>query len=197
MSDTLITLAKKVRNTVNRQSSAFIRVWNSSESAYEFRNMGRITDGSVESEPVASDADQDGRESSQLFTFTVQFMMMQASSEEIEMLEDLALPEDETNYPNGHTIYFSGDKLLTSDLNASLTNDLPDYTILGDTGSDPSDPNGICFVNVLLKPSLSFNLDGETSMIGLEFTGRTSTKAFNGFDDNTQEDGNHIVISPE
>jgi hypothetical protein len=159
--------------------------------------MGRFSDASFTAEPITSDADQDGRESTQLFNITVQLSLMQGSNAEIEMIPDLSLPEDETNYPNGHTIYFSGDnQLSTSDLNSALTNDLPDFTTLGDPSDDPYDPQGMCFVNVLLKPSLEANLAGEVTMISLEFTGRVSTRVFEGFNDNTQSDGNHIVISP-
>ena len=194
----LTDLAKKVRNTKNRQSQAFLRVWHSGSSAYEFENMGRITDSSFNAEPVASDMDQDGRESSQLFDITVSITMMQASNEELSLLEELALPTDSTNYANGHSIYFSGDnQLSTSELNNNLnTNDHPDYTVLGDTSSSPSDPNGIYFRNVLLKPSAEVNLSGETSLIPFEFTGRLPLSAFSGFDDNSLEDGNHINVSP-
>jgi len=193
---TLSDLAKKVRNTKNRQSQAFLRVWQG--SAYEFENVGRIMDSSFNAEPVASDADQDGRESSQLFDITVSFTMMQASNEELSLLTELALPTDETNYPNGHSIYFSGDnQLQTSTLNSNLTTDEhPDYTVFGDTTTDPSDPDGVYFRNILLKPSAEIDLSGETSMLPIEFTGRLPLSAFEGFDDNSLEDGNHINVSP-
>lgn len=192
---TLADFAKKVRNTKNRQSSAFLRVHTG--SAYEFKNMGRIMDASFNAEPVASDADQDGRESSQLFDITVSFTLMQASNEELSQLSELAMPTDDTNYPNGHSLYFSGSKLLTSDLNASLDgNDLPDYTVLGVDGG-VEDPDGMFFQNVLLKPSAEISLDGETALIPIEFTGRLPLSAFTGFDDETASDANHIVVSPE
>lgn len=197
----LSDLAKKVRNTKNRQSSAFLRVWTG--SAYEFKNMGRIMDAAFNAEPVASEADQDGRESSQLFNITVSFTMMQASNEEISLLSELALPSDATNYANGHTIYFSGSKLLTSDLNASLTSgvsgvpdDLPDYTVLGAPGG-VEDADGMLFRNILLKPGAEISLDSETSLIPIEFTGTLPLESFNGFDDETAEDANHIVVSPD
>jgi len=204
---TLADLAKKVRNTINRQSQAFLRVesWDStnSEKDFEFVNMGRIMGGSFNAEPIASDADQDGRESSQLFNITVSFTMMQASNEEMSLLSELALPSDATNYPNGHTLYFSGSKLLTSDLNASLTSgvsgvddDLPDYTVLGTDGG-VEDPDGLLFKNVLLKPGAEISLDSETSLLPVEFTGRLPLDALSGFDDTTSEDANHIIVSPD
>lgn len=199
---TLSDLAKKVRNTKNRQSSAFLRVWTG--SAYEFKNMGRIQAASFNAETIASDADQDGRESAQLWNITVSFTMMQASNEEMSLLSELALPSDETNYPNGHTLYFSGSKLLTSDLNSALTSgvigvpdDLPDYTTLGDDQSSPSDPDGLLFRNVLLKPGAEISLDSETSLLPIEFTGRLPLDALSGFDDTTSEDANHIIVSPD
>jgi hypothetical protein len=198
---TLSDLGKKVNNTVSRQSSAFLRVWTG--SAYEFKNMGRIMDASFNAEPITSEQDQDGRSSTQLWDITVSFVMMQASPEEISLLEELSVPTDETNYPNGHTIYFSGGKLLTSDLNSSLTSgvsgvddDLPDYTVLGASGG-VYDPNGILFQNVLPNPGAEINLDSEVGTIPMEFTGRLPLSALSGFDDETSEDANHIVISPE
>ena len=194
----LTDLAKQVRNTKNRQSQAFLRVWDSGSSSYEFRNVGRIMDSSFNSEPVASDADQDGRESSQLFDITVSFTMMQAANEELSLLTDLALPTDATNYPNGHSLYFSGDnQLSTTELNSALNGDNePDYTVLGDDSSEPADPNGFYFKNVLLKPSAEIDLSGETSMLPIEFTGRVPLDVFLDFDDDSVEDGNHINISP-
>jgi len=193
---TLSDLAKKVRNTVNRQSQAFLRVWTG--SAYEFRNVGRIMDSSFNAESVSSDADQDGRESTELYDITVSFSMMQTTNEELSLLEELAIPTDEINYPNGHSIYFSGDnQLATSTLNSKLTTgEHPDYTVFGDTTTDPSDPNGIYFRNVLLKPSTEINLSGDSSMIPVEFTGRLPLSAFSDLDNESLEDGNHIVVSP-
>jgi hypothetical protein len=193
---TLNDLAKRVRNTRHRLSTFFLQVHTG--SAYEFVNMGRVMNGSFTSEPVTSSADQDGRESSQLFNITVSFAMMQTSNEELSLLDELAMPTDTTNFPNGHRIYVSGSKLLTSQLNSSLTGSGdPDYTVLGDDSSDPNDVDGMYFKNVLLKPSPDIDLAGEESSIGLEFNGRLETDALNGFDDNANEDANHIVVSPE
>jgi hypothetical protein len=154
--------------------------------------------GSFTSEPVTSSADQDGRESSQLFNITVSFALMQTSNAEMALLDELAMPSDTTNFPNGHRIYVSGGKLQTSQLNSSLTGDGdPDYTTLGDDSSDPHDVDGLYFKNVLLKPSPDIDLSGEESSIGLEFNGRLETDALSGFDDNGQSDANHIVVSPE
>jgi hypothetical protein len=154
--------------------------------------------GSFSSEPVTSSADQDGRESSQLFNITVSFAMMQTSNEELSLLDELAMPSDTDKFPNGHRIYVSGSKLLTSELNSSLNGDGdPDYTTLGDDSSEPHDVDGLYFKNVLLKPSPDIDLSGEESSIGLEFNGRLETDALSGFDDNGTEDANHIVVSPE
>lgn len=193
---TLSDLAKKVRNTRHRLSSFFIQVHTG--SAYEFRSMGRVMNGSFTSEPVTSSADQDGRESSQLFNITVSFALMQTSNAEMALLDELAMPSDTTNFPNGHRIYVSGGKLQTSQLNSSLTGDGdPDYTVLGDDASEPHDVDGLYFKNVLIKPSPDIDLSGEESSIGLEFNGRLETDALSGFDDNSQSDANHIVVSPE
>lgn len=195
---TLNDLAKKVRNTRHRLSTFFLQVYDSGTSAYEFVNIGRVMNGSFTSEPVTSSADQDGRESSQLFDLTVSYAMMQTSNEELSLLSELAMPSDGTNFPNGHRIYVSGGKLLTSQLNSALdANGDPDYTVLGDTSSDPHDVDGLYFKNVLLKPSPDIDLAGEESSIGIEFTGRVNTDVMSGFDDNTVSDANHIVVSPE
>ena len=192
---TLSDLAKRVRNTRHRLSTFFLQVYN---SGYEFVNMGRVMNGSFSSEPVTSSADQDGRESSQLFNITVSFAMMQTSNEELSLLDELAMPSDASNFPNGHRIYVSGGKLLTSELNGALDGSgNPDYTVLGDTSSDPHDVDGLFFKNVLLKPSPDIDLAGEESSIGIEFTGRLETDALSGFDDNAQADANHIVVSAE
>jgi hypothetical protein len=194
---TLNDLAKKVRNTKNRLSNLFIQVWTG--SAYEFRNMGRITGAEFTSEPVTSEADQDGRESSQLFDITVSWSLMQTSNEELSLMGELAIPSDVTNFPNGHRIYASGNKLQTSELNNNLTSGVtglddgqPDYTQLNSV-----DPDGLYFRNVLLKPSPEVNLSGEDAMINIEFTGTVETDALDGFDDTNKEDANWIVVSPE
>jgi hypothetical protein len=192
---TLSDLSKKVRNTRHRLSSFFLQVHTGS---YEFVNVGRVMNGSFSSEPVTSSADQDGRESSQLFNITVTFALMQTSNEELSLLDELAMPSDTTNFPNGHRIYVSGGKLLTSELNSALDGSgNPDYTVLGDDSTDPHDVDGMFFKNVLLKPSPDIDLAGEESSIGLEFNGRLETDALSGFDDNSQTDANHIVVSPE
>jgi len=192
---TLSDLSKKVRNTRHRQSSFFLQVY---DTAYTFVNMGRVMNANFSSEPVTSSADQDGRESSQLFNITVTFALMQTSNEELSMMGDLAIPSDATNFPNGHRLYVSGGKLLTSELNSALTaGGDPDYTQLGDTATAPSDPDGFYFKNVLFKPSPDIDLSGGEAMIGLEFTGQLNLSALDGMDDKTVEDANHIVISPE
>jgi hypothetical protein len=127
---------------------------------------------------------------------------MQTSNEELSLLDELAMPSDTTNFPNGHRIYVSGGKLLTSELNSALVDSGenqgdPDYKVLGDDSSDPHDVDGLYFKNVLLKPSPDIDLSGEESSIGLEFNGRLETDALSGFDDNAQSDANHIVVSPE
>jgi len=193
---TLSDLGKKVRNTRHRLSTFFIQDY---DGSYLFRNAGRIMNGSFESTPVTSSADQDGRESSQLFDITVTFALMQTSNTELALMEEFAMPTDTDNFPNGHRIYVSGSKLQTSTLNNNLTSGVsdlqdgqPDYTQLS-----AEDPDGIYFRNVLLKPSPEIDLSGEESSIGLEFTGTVEQQAFNGFDDTTKEDGNWLVISPE
>jgi len=192
---TLSDLAKKVRNTRHRLSTFFLQVYNTS---YEFVNMGRVMNGSFSSEPITSSADQDGRESSQLFNITVSFAMMQTSNQELSLLEELAMPTDTTNFPNGHRLYISGSKLQTSELNSALTaSGDPDYTVLGDDTSDPHDVDGMYFKNVLFKPSPDIDLAGEESSVAIEFTGRLETDALSGFDNNTVSDANHIVVSPE
>lgn len=188
---TLSDLAKKVRNTRHRLSTFFLK--DHDGSSYIFRNMGRVMNGSFSSEPVTSSADQDGRESSQLFNITVSFAMMQTSNEELALLDELAMPSDTTHFSNGHSIYVSGGKLLTSTLNGALDgNGDPDYTTL-----NADDPDGLFFKNVLLKPSPDINLAGEESSVGIEFTGRLETDALSGFDDTSQSDANHIVVSPD
>lgn len=191
---TLSDLGKKVRNTRHRLSTFFLQVHTGS---FEFVNVGRIINASFSSEPVASSGDQDGRESSELFNITVSFAMLQTSNEELSLLEELAMPSDATNFPNGHNIYVSGSKVLTSDLNSALTGGEPDYTVLSDDSGEPYDPDGLYFKNVLLKPSPDIDLAGEESSIGVEFTGRLETSVMSGFDDTTTSSANHINVSPE
>lgn len=190
---TLSQLGKKVRNTRHRLSSFFLQIH---DGSFTFVNMGRVMNASFTSEPVTSSADQDGRESAQLFNITVSFALMQTSNTELSLLSELAMPSDTTNFPNGHNLYVSGSKLTTSALNGASSPD-PDYTTLGDTSTDPSDPDGLYFKNVLFKPSPEIDLTGEESSIGLEFTGRVNTDVMAGFDDTASADANHIVISPE
>jgi hypothetical protein len=186
----LSDLAKKVRNTRHRLSSFFLQVHTGS---YEFTNFGRVMNGSFTSEPITSSPDQDGRESSQLFDITVSFGLMQTSNAELSLLDALAMPPDENNFQNGHRIYVSGSKLLTSTLNSNLQgNGDPDYSAL-----NSEDPDGLYFKNVLLKPSPDIDLAGEESSIGIEFTGRVNTGVMSGFDDTSDPAANHIVVSPE
>lgn len=166
---------------------------------YTYVNMGRIMDASFNAEPVASDADQDGRESSQLFDITVTFTLMQASNEELSQLSELAMPDDGDYefYLNGHTIYFSGtNQVLTSDVNNAVLDTDDDSTDgdldFGTGGSQLDDEDGILFTNVLLKPSAEISLDGETALIPIEFNGRVALDEFEDLD-TTQA----INISPE
>lgn len=166
---------------------------------YTYVNMGRIMDASFNAEPVASDADQDGRESSQLFDITVSFTLMQASNEELSQLSELAMPDDGDYefYLNGHTLYFSGtNQVLTSDVNNAVLDTDDDSTDgdldFGTGGSQLDDEDGILFTNVLLKPSAEISLDGETALIPIEFNGRVALDEFEDLD-TTQA----INISPE
>lgn len=188
-------LAKKVRNTTNRNSQAFLRLEENDGGSpasivYSWANFGRFMNASFSSEPVTSSQDQDGRESSQLFTITVSFSLMQTSNEELSLVGELATPDTGTldRYLNGHTVYFSGsNQVTTSDMNNAID---------GTTGSTDfatlSDPNGIQFKNVLLKPSPDINLAGEESMIGLEFTGTVETDEISDLDTSQT-----ILVSPE
>jgi hypothetical protein len=188
----LTDLSITVSNTANRQSQIFLRVWTG--SSFEFRNVGRVVDSSFTAEPITSDADQDGRESAQVFDITVGFSMMQASETELSLLEELSMPTDTANFQNGHSIYVSGtNQISESTLNSNLDGSgNPDYSSL-----HTEDPRGIYFKNVLLKPTAEINLMGENSMIPIEFTGRVPNDVFSGFDDTSASDANHVVISPD
>lgn len=192
---TLSSLGKKVRNTTHRNSQAFLRIEQNDGGSpaaieYSYANFGRFMNASFSSEPVTSSADQDGRESSQLFNITVTFALMQTSNEELSLLSELALPDGGTldRYANGHTIYFSGDnQVTTSDMNNAVDSSTGDL----DMGT-LSDPDGLLFENVLLKPSPDIDLTGEESSIGLEFTGIVETQELDDLD-TTQT----ITVSPE
>ncbi len=192
---TLSSLGKKVRNTTHRNSQAFLRIEQNDGGSpaaieYSYANFGRFMNASFSSEPVTSSADQDGRESSQLFNITVTFALMQTSNEELSLLSELALPDGGTldRYANGHTIYFSGDNQVTT---PNMNNAVDSST--GDLDLDTlSDPNGLLFENVLLKPSPDIDLTGEESSIGLEFTGIVETQELDDLD-TTQT----ITVSPE
>jgi hypothetical protein len=195
----LADLSKKVRNTTHRNAQAFLRIETEVDTGsdgnvdtieYSYVNVGRFMNASFSSEPVTSSADQDGRESSQLFNITVTLALMQTSNSELSLLEDLANPplNELGTYSNGHTIYFSGsNQVTTTDMNNAVdtsTGDL-DFATL-------SDPNGLLFENVLFKPSPDIDLSGEESSIGLEFTGTVETQELNDLD-TTQT----ILVSPE
>jgi hypothetical protein len=189
----LSDLAKKVRNTTHRNAQAFLRLEQDDGAgaiAYSYANLGRFMNASFSSEPVTSSADQDGRESSQLFNITVSLALMQTSNQELALLDDLAMGPVGSidSYLNGHTLYFSGsNQVTTSDMNSavdSTTGDLDLGTL--------SDPDGLLFENVLLKPSPDIDLSGEESSIGLEFTGTVETQELSDLD-STQR----ILVSPE
>jgi hypothetical protein len=195
----LSDLAKKVRNTTHRNAQAFLRLEQNDGGspaaiAYSYTNLGRFMNASFSSEPVTSSADQDGRESSQLFNITVSLALMQTSNQELALLDDLAMGPLGTldRYLNGHTLYFSGsNQVTTSDMNSAVDSSTGDLTF--GTGSGAlDDPDGLLFENVLLKPSPDIDLSGEESSIGLEFTGTVETQELSDLD-NTQR----ILVSPE
>lgn len=189
----LTDLAKKVRNTTHRNAQAFLRTETDNGSGaieYNWVNFGRFMNASFSSEPIASSGDQDGRESSQLFDITVSFALMQTSNEELSLLDQLADPDPAGigAYGNGHTIYFSGsNQVTTSDMNNALD------SATGSTDFNTlSDPDGLQFKNVLLKPSPDIDLSGEESSIALEFTGTVETQELGDLDTSQT-----ILISPE
>ena len=192
-------LAKRVRNTTHRNAQAFLRVEENDGGSppsitYSWNNMGRFMNASFSSEPVTSSADQDGRESSQLFNITVTLALMQTSNTELALMQELAIPDpgELDRYLNGHTLYFSGsNQVTTADMNNAIDSSTGETTF--GTGSDNlDDPDGLLFKNVLLKPSPDIDLSGEESSIGLEFTGIVETQELTDLD-TTQT----IVISPE
>jgi hypothetical protein len=123
--------------------------------------------------------DQDGRQSTQLWEVTVSFTMQQASNQELSLQQFLALPDD-SSYDNGHDIYVSGSKDVST-------------TDVGDDPTDMggSDPEGILFENVLLNPSPQVNLSGEVSLIEVEFTAKLELDAFESLDSDKT-----IVVAP-
>jgi len=156
---------------------------------FSYVNLGRVMDVNFTAEPVASDADQDGRESAQTFDCTVQATMMQASETEMSLVPQFSMPSTEGYgfYRNGHTLYFSGQQGITaSDVNNAVTDD-PDPSIdgdlaFGDQMGELDDPRGILFEEVILKPTEEINLQGEASMIPIEFTGRIINDTFASID---------------
>ena len=174
---TISDLAKKVRNTTSRLSSFMIKDKAGDGSYY---NMGRIQGAEFTSDPVTSEMDQDGRQSTQLWECTVSFTMQQASNTELSLQEFLALPSDSA-YDNGHDIYVTGSKQIsTADVGSDPT-----------SMTNPSDPEGILFQNVLLNPSPQINLAGDVALIEVEFTFKLE---LDGFD--TLDTDKTIVASP-
>jgi len=201
-------LAKKVRQTAQRNSNAFLRIesWDNtnSEIDFEFVNLGRIVDASVDSDPVATDADQDGRESASWMDLTVQLSMMQGSNVELSTIPDLAMPEDPNDnglYMNGHTIYFSGSNTITTtEVNNALGTDDDTAGVsanegriqFASDGGSLDDRDGIVFENVIMKPSPSIPFGGEASLIQLEMNGRVHRTEF------ASVDTDHIItFSPK
>lgn len=140
---------------------------------YVWVNVGRFMNANFSSEPITSSADQDGRESSQLFDITVTLALMQTSNEELSLLDELAMPDtqDYGFYLNGHTMYFSGsNQITTSEVNDATDNATGAITF-GTNSGELDDPDGLQFENILLKPSPDIDLSGEESSIALEFTG--------------------------
>ena len=189
----LADLKKRIHNTPNRQAQCYIRAYNG--ASYEFVNAGRITGTNVTIDEVAGDMDQDGREDSEMHDVTVSFTLQQASNKELSIIPDFVRPTPEDQFENGHVLYFTGSKISTSEVNNNLDSDLPDYTVFGDTSSEPSDPEGLVFVDAILKVTGEMDLTGGDSVITLEFTMRIRNSEFSDFDDETATDGNHIVIS--
>lgn len=191
----LSNLAKKVRNTTHRNAQAFLRLEENDGGSpasivYSYVNLGRFMNASFTSEPVTSSADQDGRESSQLFDITVSLALMQTSNVELSLLSEFAQPDPGTldRYLNGHTLYFSGDnQVTTADMNNAIDSSSGALNF-----STLSDPDGLLFKNVLLKPSPDIDLAGEESTIGLEFTGTVETSELDDLDTSQT-----ILISPE
>lgn len=146
---------------------------------YTFYNMGRIQGADFTSDPVTSEMDQDGRQSTQIWEATVSFTMQQASNEELAMQQNLALPDSIYGfYGNGHTLYVSGSKQVTT---AEVNNGLDSSTGVIDFGTGAGqldDPNGMVFKNALLNPSPQVNLSGDVALIEIEFTGRLELDAF-------------------
>jgi len=197
----LSDLGKKVRNTRNRLSSFFVW-WKYSGYGFSFQqpySLGRVINSSFTVEPLNSSKDQDGRESADLFDITVSFALLQTSNEELSLSDALATMTDDSKVENGHRIYVSGSKLSQSELLgvSNPSNPAPDYTILGDPSNDPYDPDGLFFINVLLKPSPDIDLSGGESTIGIEFTGRLSPEQFDRLGDKTRSDGNHIYLGTD
>lgn len=154
------TLVKKVANAKSRQTTAFIR-----DGGTAWYNFGRVKNASISIEPVVGEKDVAGREMVQAFDITATFVMMQTSKDEIATLGSLAAPDGVT-YPNGHFIFFSDQPKATMAAGANPTGD------------------GFGFKNVLPKPSMNVQLNGEESMITIEFTGRVPVTAFDSFDTN-------------
>jgi len=157
-------------------------------------SVGRFMNASFESTPVASSADQDGRESSELFDVTVTLSLMQTSNEELSLMDDLAIPDPQSYdfYLNGHTLYFSeSNRITTTEMNNATDNATGNVTF-GTGSNELDDPDGLLFENVLLKPSPEIDLSGEESSIGLEFTGMVEQQELTDLD-STQT----ITISKE
>jgi hypothetical protein len=159
------------------------------QKEYSYVNLGRVVDVSFTAEPLSSDADQDGRESAQTFDCTVQVTMMQASEVEMSLLPQLSMPSTQGYdfYRNGHTLYFSGQPQITeSDVNDAVVHDpdpmLNGNLVFGDQSDQLDDSRGLHFSEVMLKPTAEVNLQGENSLLPIEFTGRIVNDAFASID---------------
>jgi len=180
------------------------------EKTYEYRNMGRVKEVSVETDMVGSDMDQDGRTSAQLLEFSVSQTLQQGSNEELSRVPDLNRPPiggNTTLYPrgqelyrNGHFVYFSGNQQVTTgQVNAAVLDsvvpaedgELQTQADISSVEDLHEDLNGILFQNVLLDVGPSLDLSAGQSVITIEFGGTVQFDVLDSLDSDRK-----IAMSP-
>lgn len=178
------TLVKKVSNARARQTTAFIRRTiddggGIGVDTYEYKTFGRIKNAGINFEPVVTEKDTAGREIELAWDVTATFVMMQTTDDEIAVMGSLAEPDDNaTLYDNGYFVFFSDEPQTTSTVYLGEADGLPSVL-------------GFGFDNVLIKPTLSVQLNAEESMITIEFSGRIGRDALDTFN---LTDGNILTF---
>jgi len=143
------------------------------QKKFEWRNVGRVMDTGISMDVNASDPDQHGRESAGEIDVTFSMSMMQAANVSLAQIPNLEEPDTGGygNYLHGHRLYLSGRASVSESEINSATDAQTSAITFGTGANELDDPQGIRFDDVLLKVTSELDLNGDESVISVEFTG--------------------------